>query len=68
MITSPMPGRVLKVLVAEGDEVAVGQSVVVVEAMKMENELVTTRAGRVKVVHVQPGATVESGAALVEVE
>lgn len=65
MITSPMPGRVLKVLVAEGDEVAVGQSVVVVEAMKMENELKTTKAGKVAEIFAQAGATVEAGAKLV---
>jgi glutaconyl-CoA/methylmalonyl-CoA decarboxylase subunit gamma len=68
VIKSPMPGRVVRVLVAVGDEVAEGAACVVVEAMKMENELVASRAGKVKVVHVQPGATVESGAPLVEVE
>ncbi len=66
VITSPMPGRVLKVLVAVGDEVAVGQSVAVVEAMKMENELKATRAGKVVEVYTQAGATVESGAKLVK--
>jgi len=66
-LTSPMPGRVLKVLVAEGDAVAAGAPLVVVEAMKMENELVATRDGAVKKIFVTPGQTVESGARLIEV-
>ncbi len=68
LIQSPMPGRVLRVLVAVGDDVAEGAPCVVVEAMKMENELTAARAGKVKAVHVQPGATVESGAPLCEIE
>jgi biotin carboxyl carrier protein len=67
MVLSPMPGRVLKVLVAEGDEVEAGAPLVVVEAMKMENELGAQRAGKVRKVHVTPGQNVESGARLVEV-
>ena len=62
-----MPGKVVKVLVAEGDEVAAGVPVVVVEAMKMENELASTRAGVVQKVHVKPGDAVEGGARLVTV-
>jgi glutaconyl-CoA/methylmalonyl-CoA decarboxylase subunit gamma len=68
LVTSPMPGRVLKVLVAVGDEIHVGQPLVVVEAMKMENELSATRDGRVKKIYCIPGATVEGGAKLVEIE
>ncbi|HVK65504.1 MAG TPA: biotin/lipoyl-containing protein [Polyangium sp.] len=68
LVTSPMPGRVLKVLVAEGDEIHAGRPLVVVEAMKMENELASTRDGRVKKVYVTAGATVEGGAKLVEIE
>lgn len=64
-VTSPMPGRVMKVLVAVGDEVAVGQSLVVVEAMKMENEIKATKPGKVAEVFAQAGATVEAGAKLV---
>ena len=67
-VLSPMPGRVLKVLVSEGDVVEAGAALVVVEAMKMENELVSQRAGTVRKVHVAPGQNVESGARLVEVE
>jgi biotin carboxyl carrier protein len=66
-VLSPMPGRVLKVLVAEGDEVEAGAALVVVEAMKMENELVSLRAGTVQKIHVTAGQNVESGAKLVEV-
>lgn len=65
LIKSPMPGRVIKILVAPGDDVAPGQAVVVVEAMKMENELKAKGAGKVAEVHVTVGATVESGAKLV---
>ncbi len=67
-VASPMPGRVLKILVTEGAEVEAGAPLVVVEAMKMENELVAPRAGKVRKIHVTPGQTVESGAKLVEVE
>jgi biotin carboxyl carrier protein len=66
-IVAPMPGRVVRVLVGEGDEVAARQGVVVVEAMKMENELRTPRAGRVKEIAVAPGASVEAGRVLVVV-
>ena len=66
-VVSPMPGRVLKVLVAEGDAVEVGTPLVVVEAMKMENELAASRSGTVRKLHVVPGQNVESGARLVEI-
>jgi biotin carboxyl carrier protein len=67
-VKSPMPGRVLKILVAEGDPVTAGLPLVVVEAMKMENELSSTRSGKVKEIYVSPGATVEGGAKLIEIE
>ena len=66
-LTAPMPGKVVRVLVHEGDEVAARQGVVVIEAMKMENELRAPRAGRVGRVAVQPGALVESGALLLTI-
>jgi biotin carboxyl carrier protein len=66
-VSAPMPGKVVRVLVAEGDEVAARQGVVVIEAMKMENELRAPRAGRVGSVAVQPGALVESGALLLTI-
>jgi biotin carboxyl carrier protein len=67
-IDSPMPGKVLKILKKEGDTVAEGEGVVVVEAMKMENELKTPKAGKVKEVRVKEGANVDAGTVLVRVE
>jgi biotin carboxyl carrier protein len=67
-VTAPMPGRVVRVLVKVGDQVAARQGLVVVEAMKMENELASPRAGRVKEVAVSEGTSVESGRLLVIVE
>jgi acetyl/propionyl-CoA carboxylase alpha subunit len=67
-VTAPMPGRVLRVLVQPGDEVTVRQGLVVVEAMKMENELIAPRAGRIREVHVAAGASVEAGRVLVVLE
>jgi pyruvate carboxylase subunit B len=65
-IVAPMPGLVVRVEVAEGDEVQAGQGVVIVEAMKMENELKAQGAGVVSRVHVKEGQTVEKGQALVD--
>jgi biotin carboxyl carrier protein len=67
-VTSIMPGKVVRVLVAPGDPVEAGQGLVVVEAMKMENEIGSPRSGTVKEVAVTPGLTVESGATLVVLE
>ncbi len=67
-VVAPMPGRVVRVLVKAGDEVAVRQGLVVVEAMKMENELTAVRAGRVTEVAVVEGVSVEAGRLLVVVE
>jgi biotin carboxyl carrier protein len=67
-VVAPMPGRVVRVLVAPGDEVAARQGVVVVDAMKMENELRSPKAGRVKDVSVIAGASVEMGRVLVVIE
>jgi biotin carboxyl carrier protein len=63
-----MPGRVVRVLVGPGDEVEARQPVLVIEAMKMENELRAPRAGRVKDVAVEQGASVEAGRVLVVIE
>ena len=65
IVKSPMPGRVVKVLIAKGDVVEVGQGLLVLEAMKMENEVRARIAGTVAEVHVAPGATVEGNAKLV---
>lgn len=67
-VVAPMPGRVVRVLVSPGDEVAARQSVIVVEAMKMENELRSPRAGRVKDVSVIAGTSVDAGRILVVIE
>jgi biotin carboxyl carrier protein len=67
-ITAPMPGKVLRVLVRPGDEVTARQPLMVVEAMKMENELLSTRSGRVVHVAVAEQALVEAGQLLVVVE
>jgi hypothetical protein len=67
-VVAPMPGRVVRVLVEAGEQVAARQGVVIVEAMKMENELRAPKAGRVKDVGVTPGASVEAGRVLVVIE
>lgn len=67
-VTAPMPGKVVKVLVKAGDEVQPQQGLVVVEAMKMENELRAARAGRVREVFVREGQSVEASTPLVVVE
>ncbi len=66
VLAAPIPGKVVAVKVAEGDRVRAGQPLVVLEAMKMENELAAEREGVVSAVHVAPGDTVEQGAPLVE--
>jgi biotin carboxyl carrier protein len=67
-VSVPMPGKVIAVLVAEGDSVEKGQGLAIVEAMKMENEVHSPIAGVVKEIRVKPGDTVEGGAVLVIVE
>ncbi len=63
-----MPGRVVALLVKEGDEVAAGQGVVVLEAMKMENEIRAEHEGRITKFHVEPGQPVDAGSPLFEME
>ena len=67
-VTAPMPGKLVRVLVTQGQDVAAGDGLVVVEAMKMENEIKAPRAGTVKDVPVREGLAVEAGALLVVVE
>ncbi len=64
-IKAPMPGAVVAVEVTEGQDVKKGQGLVILSAMKMENEIKSPRAGRVKLVPVQAGQTVEQGRTLV---
>jgi len=63
-VAAPMPGKVVRVLVAVGDEVTAGQGLLVVEAMKMQNELKAPRAGKVLALHAGAGATVAAGETL----
>jgi len=63
-VDSPMPGKVVRVLVKQGDQVQEGQGLVVVEAMKMENELKSPKVGVVAELHAQEGQAVEAGAKL----
>jgi biotin carboxyl carrier protein len=64
-LTAAMPGLVVKVLVEEGDRVEPGKGLVILEAMKMENELRAVDSGRVKSVHIQEGSVVEKDALLI---
>jgi biotin carboxyl carrier protein len=64
-IKAPIPGLVVRILVAEGDEVKAGQTVVILQAMKMENELRAQRAGTVATVKCKPGDSVNQGDTLV---
>ena len=67
-VLAPMPGLIVRVNVSPGDVVEAGQGVVVMEAMKMENELRATSSGTVKSVEVSAGTAVEKGAILVSLE
>ncbi len=67
-VVAYMPGRVLAVLVAEGEAVEVGQGILVLEAMKMENEIPTEVAGVVKEIFAEVGQSVEGGDPLFEIE
>ena len=67
-IMAPMPGKVVRLLVEPGDQVEARQALVVVEAMKMENELTAPRAGRVMDVRVDEGMSVETGKVLLVIE
>ena len=67
-VVAPMPGRVVRLLAAAGDEVNARQPIVVVEAMKMENELRSPKAGRVKEIVVKAGESVEAGRVLAVIE
>ncbi|RPH68029.1 MAG: biotin/lipoyl-binding protein [Myxococcaceae bacterium] len=68
VVTAPMPGKVVRVLVAPGAQVTEGQGLVVVEAMKMENELKSPKAGTVIAVFAKEGSAVEANAKLLTVE
>ena len=65
VVKSPMPGNILKINVAPGQKVEEGDVLIVLEAMKMENEIVATKSGTVAQIAVSKGAVVETGAPLV---
>ncbi len=65
LVTAPMPGKIVDVKVAVGDAVEKGQALVVIEAMKMQNELASAIDGVVAEIHAKPGEAVESGQKLV---
>jgi biotin carboxyl carrier protein len=67
-IKAPMPGKVVRILAGVGDQVESGQSVIVIEAMKMQNELKAPKNGVLKKINVAEGAAVDAGQALAEVE
>jgi biotin carboxyl carrier protein len=67
-IIAPMPGKVVRVLVAVGDQVAAGAGIIVVEAMKMQNEMKSPKAGTVVALNIQTGATVNGGDVLAVIE
>jgi biotin carboxyl carrier protein len=67
-IKAPMPGKVVRIVAAEGTQVEAGQGVIVIEAMKMQNELKSPKAGVVKKIHAAEGVTVNAGDALAEIE
>jgi biotin carboxyl carrier protein len=67
-IVAPMPGKVVRLLVSVGDQVEAGAGIVVVEAMKMQNEMKSPKAGTLAALHVELGATVNAGDTLAVVE
>jgi acetyl-CoA/propionyl-CoA carboxylase biotin carboxyl carrier protein len=67
-VTVPMQGTIVKVLVSEGDEVEAGQTVCVLEAMKMENNIAADKSGTVKEIKVAAGQSVGSGDVVVVIE
>jgi biotin carboxyl carrier protein len=67
-IIAPMPGKVVRVMVSVGDEVVAGQGIVVVEAMKMQNEMKAPRDGRVTAVEVRENDSVNAGTVLAAIE
>jgi biotin carboxyl carrier protein len=68
IIKTSMPGKVVKILVEEGQTVEPGAGVIIIEAMKMENELRCRNGGKVKAIHVNTGQAVEGGVVLIEIE
>lgn len=66
-VNAPIPGSILEILIKVGDSVAAGQTLIKMEAMKMENDINSTSSGTVKTIHVSVGDAVSQGQALVEI-
>jgi biotin carboxyl carrier protein len=67
-ILAPMPGKIVRILAAVGDEVTAGQGIIVVEAMKMQNEMKAPKDGRVTAIEVKENDSVTAGAVLAVIE
>jgi biotin carboxyl carrier protein len=67
-LTAPMPGKIVRILVAPGDEVKAGQGIVVMEAMKMQNEMKSPKDGKVQKILTSEGSTVNPGDTLAVIE
>jgi biotin carboxyl carrier protein len=67
-ILAPMPGKIVRILVAAGDDVEAGQGIIVVEAMKMQNEMKAPRAGRVAAIQVKENDSVVAGTVLAVID
>ena len=67
-ITAPMPGKIVRIMVAVGDEVKAGQGVIVMEAMKMQNEMKSPKDGKVQKILTSEGSTVNPGDTLAVIE
>ncbi len=67
-VVAPMPGKVVRILVEAGDEIEAGAGIIVVEAMKMQNEMKSPKAGTVATLNVEVGATVNGGDVLAVIE
>ncbi|RLF91103.1 acetyl-CoA carboxylase biotin carboxyl carrier protein subunit [Thermococci archaeon] len=66
VVSAPMPGKILRILVKEGEQVKTGQGLLVLEAMKMENEIPSPKDGIIKSILIKEGDTVDTGQALIE--
>lgn len=67
-MTAPMPGKVLEILCNVGDEVEVGQTLIVMEAMKMEHRIAANESGKIVAIHHDAGEQVDAGATLIDIE
>ena len=68
VVTAPMPGKIVELLVEENTRIREGDSILILEAMKMQNEIIAQTAGKIKKIHVKPGDTVGKDEALIEIE